>query len=114
MSVTVEELQGGPTTSAQPSLASFGLSLADLTDDLAQRLGLRAGTRGTVIEEVEPGSVAETAGLRTNDVILEVNHRAVRDAAGATEALRQAREARVVFLLISRSGMQMFVSMRQP
>ena len=64
--------------------------------------------------DVEPGSAAEAAGLRTNDVILEVNHRAVRDAADATGALRQAQDARVVFLLISRGGMQMFVSMRQP
>lgn len=114
VSVVVEELQGGATASAQGAGAGFGLALTELTDDLAQRLGLRAGTRGAVIEDVEPGSAAEAAGLRTNDVILEVNHRAVRDASEAIGALRQAREARVVFLLISRGGMQLFVSMRQP
>ena len=76
--------------------------------------GLRAGTRGAVIEEIEPGSTAEAAGLRSSDVILEVNHRAVRDAADASGALRQAQGTRVVFLLISRGGMQLFVSMRQP
>lgn len=70
--------------------------------------------RGAVIEDVAPGGEAEAAGLRASDVILEVNHRSVRDAADATGALRQARDARVVFLLISRRGMQMFVSMRQP
>jgi serine protease Do len=113
VSVTVEELQGSASARTQTSGSGFGLALADLTADLAQRLGLRAGTRGAVIEDVESGSAAEAAGLRTNDVILEVNHRAVRDAADATGVLRQAREARVVFLLISRGGMQMFVSMRQ-
>ena len=114
VSVTVEELRSGATASGQRSGAGFGLALSDLTAELAERLGLRGGTRGAVIEEVEPGSAAEAAGLRTNDVILEVNHRAVRDAADATSALRQAREARVVFVLISRGGMQMFVSVRQP
>ncbi len=114
--VTVEELQDGATASGAQSGsgAGFGLALTDLTADLAQRLGLRAGARGAVIEDVESGSAAETAGLRTNDVILEINHRAVRDAADATGALRQARGAQVVFLLISRGGVQMFVSMRQP
>ena len=111
--VIVEELQGSTTASAKGSGAGFGLGLTDLTTDLAQRLGLRPGTRGAVIETVEPGSAAETAGLRSNDVILEVNHRAVRDAADATGALRQAQNTRVVFLLISRGGMQLFVSMRQ-
>ena len=114
VSVMVEELPGGATASAQRSGAGFGLALADLTADLTQRLGLRAGTRGAVVEDVEPGSAAEAAGLRTNDVILEVNHRTVRDAADATAALRQAQGARVVFLLISRGGMQLFVSMRKP
>jgi serine protease Do len=113
VSVTVEELQGGVTASAQRSGAGFGLALADLTPDLAQRLGLRAGARGAVVEDIEPGSAAEAAGLRTNDVILEINHRPVRDAAEATGALRQARAAPVVFLLIARGWMQMFVSMRQ-
>lgn len=113
MSVTVEELQGGASARTQASGAGVGVVLADLTADLAQRLGLRAGTRGAVIEDVEPGSAAEAAGLRANDVILEVNHRAVRDAADATGALRQTQDARVVFLLISRGGMQVFVSMRK-
>ena len=114
VSVTVEELHVNTTASGQSSGAGFGLALGDLTADLTQRLGLRAGTRGAVIEDVEPGSGAEAAGLRPNDVILEVNHRAVRDAADTAAALRQVRDAQVVFLLISRGGMQMFVSMRQP
>jgi serine protease Do len=114
VSVTIDALQSGSTRADDQRVGGgFGLSLSDLTPDLAQRLGLRAATRGAVIDDVEPGSVAEMAGLRANDVILEVNHRTVRDAADATRALQQARDARVVFVLISRNGMQMFVSMRQ-
>ena len=112
VSVTVEELQSGGTSAAQRAGAGFGLSLADVTADLATRLGLRTGARGAVIEDVEPGSAAESAGLRTNDVILEINHRPVRDAAEAIAALRMS-EGRVVFVLISRGGMQMFISMRR-
>lgn len=83
-------------------------------DSPAERADIKPGdVRGAVVEDVEPGSAAEAAGLRPNDVILDVNHRAVRNAADAARALRQAPDAQVVFLLISRGGMQMFVSMRQ-
>jgi serine protease Do len=115
LSVTVEELQtSGTAASAQGSPAGFGLTLGDVTADLADRLGLRPGARGAVIEDVEPASPADEAGLRAGDVILEVDRRAVRDAGDAATALNQARNQRVIFLLISRGGRQMFVSMRQP
>jgi len=113
--VMVEELQAASaSTKSSSSGAGFGLTLADLTSDLADRLGLRVGTRGAVIEDVEPGSVAEAAGLRASDVILEVDHQAVRDAAEASAAFRHPRNARLVFLLVSRGGAQMFISMRRP
>jgi serine protease Do len=112
--VTVEELQAARASTKSSSGAEFGLTLADVTSDLADRLGLRAGMRGAVIEDVEPGSVADAAGLRASDVILEVDHQAVRNAADALEAFRHPRNARLVFLLVSRGGTQIFISMRRP
>lgn len=114
VTASIEELQGaGAQTGGPNSGAGFGLALADLTPDFARRLGLRQGMQGALIEDVRPGSAAELAGLRPNDVVLEINHRAVHNAGQASEALRQAGSANVVFLLISRGGSQMFVSMRK-
>ena len=110
--VTIEELQVGNESSSSNGGTGFGLALADLTPDFARRLGLPAGTQGALIEYVQQGSPAQLAGLRPNDVILEVNHMAVPSAAEAANALRQAGSSQVVFLLISRGGNQMFVPMR--
>jgi serine protease Do len=50
-----------------------GMTLRDLSPDLAQRLEMPRGTKGVVIMNVESGSGAEDAGLRRGDVILSVN-----------------------------------------
>src|SRR6266478_3151055 len=50
----------------------IGVAIQDLTPDIAQALGTKY-TQGAVIARVEPGSAAERAGLRTNDLVVAVN-----------------------------------------
>lgn len=52
--------------------AWMGVSLAELTPELAEGLGLE-GRRGVLVQEVVKGQPAERAGLRRNDVIVELN-----------------------------------------
>jgi serine protease Do len=66
----------------------LGLSLQNLTPPLAESLGLPSDTRGAVIAEVVPGSVAERAGLQSGEVILEVDRKKVQNADDAVAALR--------------------------
>jgi serine protease Do len=51
----------------------LGMTLHDLTPDLAARLDLPARTRGVVVMDVEAGEAAEDAGLQRFDVIVSVN-----------------------------------------
>lgn len=50
-----------------------GMTLRDLTPDLAERLQMPRGGKGVVVMSVESGSAAEDAGLRNGDVIVSVN-----------------------------------------
>ena len=50
----------------------IGVAIQDLTPDIAQALGT-THTQGAVIARVVPGSPAERAGLRTNDLVIAVN-----------------------------------------
>ncbi len=59
----------------------LGISMQDLTPDLARSLGI-AGGQGAVIANVLPDSPAERAGLRAGDVVTAVNGRTVRSASG--------------------------------
>jgi serine protease Do len=56
------------------SSGELGLGLADLTPQLAERLGYDK-TTGVVVSRVEPGSKAEDAGFMRGDLILEMNRK---------------------------------------
>ena len=52
----------------------------ELTPEVARAFGLST-TRGALITQIVPGSPADKAGLKTEDIILEANGREVRDFA---------------------------------
>jgi len=79
-----------------------GIGVATLDAETARRLGLRAGTQGAVVVSVEPGSVADEAGLQNGDVILEVNRQPVRSAAEFETAMRKSGNS--VAVLFANSG----------
>jgi len=64
----------------------LGVTVQDLTPDLAQAFGLDQ-TRGAVVAQVEPGSAAERAGLKEGDVVLRVNDRRIRNATELRNAI---------------------------
>jgi serine protease Do len=72
--------------------SSKGLELAELTPDLAKRIGYQ-GPGGVVVANVAPGSAADRAGLMRGDVIEEVNRKPISserqldDALGGVKAL---------------------------
>jgi len=90
---------------------SIGVTLAVLTPELRQQLGLPGQLRGAVISEVAPGSAAETAGLQSGDVIVGVGDQPVASPREAASAIRGAlRDGHSVALRIVRDGQQAFVA----
>jgi len=79
--------EGGP----RRQRSEVGLGLQTLTPDLAERLGLDPATKGAVVTDVRPGSVAAEAGLREGDVVAGVDRKAIPTAAEAAKQLGQSR-----------------------
>jgi serine protease Do len=84
-----------------------GLSVDELTADIAAELQLPRGTRGVVVTRVEPNSAASEAGLRRGDVITQVNRRDVTSVRDFETAV--GRGAGTVLLLVNRGGVSIFV-----
>jgi len=85
-----------------------GISVGQLTPDLARQLGLPPGTMGLAITNVEEGSPAEEAGLQRGDVIQEVNRKPLTSVEQFQTAVRQ-RGNQPLLLLIDRGGDHFYV-----
>ena len=68
----------------------LGVSLQPLTSDLAASFGVEGG-KGALVAEVQPQSPAAKAGLRSGDVIVEVNGKKVDSAADVVRTVGFAK-----------------------
>jgi len=88
---------------------ALGVSVQNLTPNIAQQLGLRVDQAGVVVTDVRAGSPAAGAGLEQGDVIIAANGRAVTNqdelrtlegvtAIGANVDLKVLREGKTLTL----------------
>ncbi|MEE2677732.1 MAG: DegQ family serine endoprotease [Myxococcota bacterium] len=91
--------------------SAYGLRVQNLTPDLAGQLGIE-GDEGVVVTGVSPGSSAAEAGLRREDVILEVDKTEVNDVGALEEQLADATDG--ALLLIRRGDATVFVPLKPP
>ncbi len=78
----------------------LGISIQDLTPDLATAFGI-TGNKGAVIAEVVRGSAAEKAGLRYSDIITAINNKPVNSASDLRNRiglLRIGERVKITFL----------------
>ncbi|HLJ50328.1 MAG TPA: DegQ family serine endoprotease [Bryobacteraceae bacterium] len=87
----------------------LGVTIAPITPDIAAQLGLKAGTQGLVVADVDPSGPAADAGIQAGDVITEVNRQAVRSPGDVASALDKSN-GRPALLLINRGGQNLFVT----
>jgi serine protease Do len=102
----------GEPEAVQPAREWFGLRVSNVTPDLAKQLGLTK-KEGVVIAGVEPNSVAQRAGLRVGDLILEVNRQKVLNEQNYRSAMEKTKPDRGVLLLIDRAGSTFFVTLSE-
>lgn len=91
---------------------AWGLSVQDITPELAQQLGLNPDEQGVVISGVAPGSPAEEAGLQPGDVVKEVNRQEIQNLNDYNQALEKAKQDKSLLLVIKRGGTTHFVVLK--
>jgi serine protease Do len=111
LSVEIGELKD-EEVAASASEGDFGLTVQPLTPEIAESLGIESETEGIVVSGVEPGSVAEEAGLRRGDVIVEVNRKPVPDLNSYRTALRSSEKGKTILLLVRRGDNTIFVALK--
>ena len=124
LTVTVDELdleaeqgatqqsrsRGGRGGAPEPeTTAGFGLTLNNITPDIARQLRLES-SRGAVVVDVDPNSPAARAGLSEGDVVLRVGRTPVANAAEAQRELGKVPSGGTAFLRVLRDGQETFVT----
>ena len=111
-----EKEQGGrtPTKSGQEKEQGdlLGLSVQDVTPQLARQSQVDPATKGAVVVDVAPDSPAADAGLEPGDVVLEVNRRAVASAAEYKNAVKAVKKGDTALVRVRRGQATQYVPVR--
>ncbi|MBY3591322.1 DegQ family serine endoprotease [Rhizobium bangladeshense] len=89
----------------------LGIGIQDLTPDLAEALGL-GDLRGALVANVEPGSAAERAGLKTGDVVTAIDGRPIHGSTDLRNRIGLTPAGSNVNLTVKRGGIEQVVTVR--
>ena len=86
----------------------FGIGVSNLTPEIARRLNLRE-TQGVVVTGVQPNSQGEDKGIRTRDIIKEINHQSITTVDEYKDAIQKVKKGDTVSMFIKRANSGFFV-----
>jgi len=117
--VTLEELgsrtaEGSDSSDKGENKMHWGIGLGNLTPELREQLQAPSEVHGAVIEQVQPGSSADNAGLQQGDIILEVNRHKVQSASDVKDALSKVGKGEDALILVWSNGGNTFRVLHSP
>jgi serine protease Do len=107
VAVTLEAFggaKGGEVAGSEHGKARWGLNLGELTPDARGDLQAQASVRGAIVEDVQPGSPADNAGLQRGDIIMEVNRQSTKSASDVAQALSKVPKGEDALVLVWSNG----------
>jgi serine protease Do len=99
---------GKPGSIGDDSLQKMGLTLQDLTTDLAKQFNY-AEDQGVLIADVEPDSPAAMAALKAGQLIEEVNKKRVRNLKQLKKVLEESKNGDQVLLRVRAGDYSQYV-----
>jgi serine protease Do len=103
-----ERTEKSEMASAQQTGETFGMTVQEITPEIAQHLGLTI-KKGIIVVDVQEGSTAEEVGIQPQDIILQVNKVKVTTMKEYQKEIAKAGEKGGILLLIKRGKATFFV-----
>jgi len=100
-----------PAQPKQEDIGKFGLQVQDLTKEVAERLHLSV-QQGVIVTDVSDNSIAAQQDIQREDIITEVDGKAVTNVQSFREALNKADPKRGVLLYLDRKGSKTFAVLK--
>ena len=115
LTVVLGELTETAARGESPSSAenSWGMTVADLSNETRQEFRLPSNQKGIVVIQIEPESPAAEAGIRAGDIIEEINRTPVQSVEKFSQILAKASGERTLLVLARRGNFTSFFALRQ-
>jgi S1-C subfamily serine protease len=113
---TIANAAAAPTFGDDLRKESMGIGIVNLNSQLAINSDLD-GLKGVVVQRVDPGSFADDAGLRNNDVIETINREPVDDKEDFKRVLNRLKSGDPIVMLVHRKNTaypRIFISLNKP
>lgn len=94
--------------SAQPSEKELGMTVQNLTKELAKNLGIEEEI-GVIVSGVQPGGPAAMSDIKEGDLIKEVNRKKISNVTDFKKALSEADKEKGVLMLVKRGEFSRYV-----
>src|SRR3989339_217300 len=109
VSITVAERKDqGEIAAARNGGEAFGMTVQEITPEIAKHLGLSI-KKGVIVVDVQEGSTADEVGIQPQDIILQVNKVKVESIKDYAREIGKASEKGGILLLIQRGKARFFV-----
>lgn len=94
----------------QPEMV-LGLNVQDLTPELAERFKLK-DEKGVLVTKIEPGSAAESEGIKEGDLIKEINRTKIGSSDDFKNAINKVKKGDSVLIRIIREDRAFYVVLK--
>jgi serine protease Do len=88
----------------------LGVTVQDVTPEIASRLGMQGQGQGVVVSDVVDGGPAQRAGIRPGDIILELNKKPVKRSQDIAGEIGKMKDGDVALLRVRRGDQAIFVA----
>lgn len=102
----------GEVTTEETASEEVGISVSDITDELAQHYNIRE-KEGVIVTDVTAGSMADMAGIQIGDIIVEVNKKQIKNTKEFHKELLKIGKGKSVLFLIKRGNSTIYVALRK-
>jgi len=103
-----EETEGVSRGIPNKEQDAFGIRVSNLTPEIARRLKLRE-IEGVVVTGVQPNSQGEDKGIKTRDIIKEINHQSINTVDEFKDAIQKVKKGGSITIFIKRANSGFFV-----
>jgi serine protease Do len=113
--VTVAERKDKPEVAVEKGAwkEGSGMTVQDITPQIAQQLGIPAKTKGVIVTDVEEGSPADEVGIQPRDMIVQINKINIHSLKDYQREMSKQNAKNSIMLLIKRGKSTFFVPLHR-